>query len=84
MWNEGNKFIINYSKEGDINRLIYKNIIQIKTRHLISGDLAFFATVVGKVNISGCWHHWCNVSVKEWSDKSHTKGMLWTIDLLKK
>ena len=34
--------------------------------------------------MSGCWCHWCNLSAKEWSDKSHIKGMLWTIDLLKK
>ena len=34
--------------------------------------------------MSGCWCHWCNLSPKEWSNKSHTKGMLWTIDLLKK
>ena len=36
------------------------------------------------MNMSSCWCHWCNLSVKEWSDKSHIKGMLWTIDLLKK
>ena len=34
--------------------------------------------------MAGCWCHWCNLSAKEWSDKSHIKGMLWTIDLLKK
>ena len=84
MWNEDKKLIIKYSKEEDINKSIYKKIIQIKTRLLISGDLAFFATVVGKVNMSGCWCHWCNLSAKEWSDKSHIKGMSWTIHLLKK
>ena len=78
------KLTIKYSKEGDINKSIYKKVIQIKTRLLISGDLAYFATIVGKVNMSGCWCHWCNLSAKEWSDKSHIKGMLWTIDLLKK
>ena len=34
--------------------------------------------------MSGCWCYWCNLSAKEWSDKSHIKGMLWTINLLKK
>ena len=62
----------------------YKKVIQIKIRLLISGDLSFSAIIVGKVNMSGCWCHWCNLSPKEWSNKSHTKGMLWTIDLLKK
>ena len=84
MWNEDKKLIIKHSKEEDINKSIYKDIIQIKTRLLISGDLEVFATVVGKVNISGCWCHWCNLSSKDWSDKSHIKGILWTIDLLKK
>ena len=73
MWNEDKKLIIEYSKEEDINKSIYNKIIQIKTRLLISRDLAFFATVVDKVNMSGCWCHWCNLSAKEWSDKSHTK-----------
>ena len=84
MWDEDKKLTIKYSKEGDINKSIYKKVIQIKTRLLISGDLAYFATIVGKVNMSGCWCHWCNLSPQEWSNKSHTKGMLWTIDLLKK
>ena len=39
-------------------------IIQIKTRILISSYLAFFATVVDTINISGCWCHWCNLSTK--------------------
>ena len=57
MWNEDKKLIIKYSKEEDINKSIYKKVIQIKTRPLISGDLAFFSTVVGKVNMSDCWCH---------------------------
>ena len=84
MWNEDNKLIIEYLKEDDINKSSFNNIIQIPTRILISGDLAFFATVVGKVNISDCWCHWCNLSIKEWSDKAHAKDMLWSVDLLKK
>ena len=62
MWNEDKKLIIKYSKEVDINKPRYKKIIQIKARLLISRDLAFFATIVGKVNMSGCWCHWCNLS----------------------
>ena len=83
MCNEDKKLIINYSKEEDINKSGYNKIIQIQTRILISGTLAFFATVVNKMNMSGCWCHWSNVSAKEWSDKSHTKEILWTVDLFK-
>ena len=84
MWNEDNKLIIEYSKEDDINKSSFNNIIQIPTCILISGDLVFFATVVGKVNMSDYQVDWCNLSAREWSDKSHAKIMLWTVDLLKK
>ena len=57
IWNEDKQIIIKYSQEENINKSSYNKIIQIKTRLLISGDLAFFATVVGKVNMSGCWCH---------------------------
>ena len=57
IWNEDNKLIIKYLKEEDINKSSYNKIIQIQTRILIFGDLAFFATVVGKVDMSSCWCH---------------------------
>ena len=76
MWNGENKLIIEYSKEDNINKSSFNNIIQIYTRILISDDLAFFTTVVGKVNMSNCTYYWCNVSAKEWSDKSHAKRIL--------
>ena len=64
MWNEDKRHIIKYSKEEDINKSIYKKIIQIKMRLLIFRDLVLFDTVVGKVNMSDCWYHWCNLSAK--------------------
>ena len=54
MWNEDKRLIIKYSKEEDINKSSYNKIIQIQTRILISGDLVFFVTIVGKVNMPGC------------------------------
>ena len=54
----------NIRKKKILTNLSTKKVIQIKTRLLISRDLAFFATVVGKVNMSGCWCHWCNLSTK--------------------
>ena len=56
---------------------------QLQTYILISRDLVYFTTVVGKFNISSCWHHWCNFSSKEWSDESHSQETLWIIDLMK-
>ena len=34
--------------------------------------------------MSICWCDWCTLSAKECLDESHTKGMIWTIDLMKK
>ena len=59
-------------------------MIQISTRLLISGNLVFFATVVGKINRSGCWCYWCNLSPFEWGNIHYEKGTLWAIDLMKK
>ena len=36
------------------------------------------------MNRSGCWCHWCNLSPSEWENNNHEKGILWTIDLMKK
>ena len=69
MWNEDKNIIIKYSKEENIIISIYKTIIQIKTRLLISGDLAFFATqAVGVI---------CVI----YQQKSGQIIMLWKVDL---
>ena len=83
LWNEDNKLTIQYSTKDDCNESSYVKVIQISTRLLISGGLVIFATVVGKVNRSGCWCHWCNLSPFEWENIHHEKGTLWTIDLMK-
>ena len=54
LWNEDDKLTIQYSTKDDCNESSYLKVIQISTRLLISGDLAFFATVVGIVNMSDC------------------------------
>ena len=61
LWNEDNKLTIQYTTKDDCNESSYVKVIPISARLQISGDLAFFATVVGKVNRSGCWCHWCNL-----------------------
>jgi hypothetical protein len=50
---------------------------------LLSGDLAFFATVLGEVNSSGSWCIWCDLARKSWEAAVHTTGDLWTIQKLK-
>ena len=48
-------------------------------RLIMTGDLAFYAAVVGKPNMSGNWCHWCQLSPKEWQAKDHDKGECWTL-----
>ena len=60
------------------------DVYKFRTRLLISGDLLYFSTIVRKVNMSSCWCHWCNLSPFEWKHIHHEKGILWTIDLIKK
>ena len=71
-----NKRLIKYSKRDDIHKSSIKNIIKIRKRVLISGDLVFFANVVGKVNMSSYWCHWCNLSAKQWSEITHKRNVM--------
>ena len=57
MWNENKKVILKYSKSEDINESNFRSVIRIRTGVLISGDQAYFATVVGKIDMSNCWYH---------------------------
>ena len=54
LWNKDDKLIIQYSTKYHINESSYMKVIEISTRLLISGDLVYFATDVGKVNRSDC------------------------------
>ena len=57
MRNEDKKVILKYSKSEDINESNFRSVIKICTGVLISGDQAYFATVVGKIDMSDCWYH---------------------------
>ena len=83
LWSKDDKLTIQYSTKDDINESSYMKVIEISVRLLKSGDLVFFATVVGKVNRSSCWCRWCNLSSFEWEHIPYQKGILWTIDLMK-
>ena len=77
------KLIVSYEKKDNELLTNYISCISIPTRILISGDLAFFATIVGKNNMSGHWCHWCMLSPSEWENCDHEKGDKWTIQLIK-
>ena len=48
----------------------------------MTGDLAYYAAVLGKPNMAGQWCTWCDLSKKEWIDVEHQKGNLWTLSLM--
>ena len=48
-----------------------------------TGDLAYYADILGKPNSSPHWCHLCNLSHKEWNDVSNLKkGKLWCINTM--
>ena len=51
-------------------------------RVFVTGDLAYFAAILGKVNMAGGWCTWCGLSPREWSPTNHDKGQLWTLEAM--
>jgi hypothetical protein len=51
-------------------------ISSLPIRVFVTGDLAYFAAILGKVNMAGDWCTWCGLSAKEWSPTDHEKGEL--------
>jgi hypothetical protein len=56
------------------------NFISFHVRTFITGDLAFFATILGKENMSTQWCTWCKLSRVEWSNPNHVRGEPWSIE----
>ena len=50
-----------------------------KIRILFTGDLAYYASILGKVNMSGNWCTWCNLHKEDWKQSGHETGHPWTI-----
>ena len=56
------------------------NYADLGIRAFISGDLAFFATILGKPNMSPVWCNWCMLSKQAWTVQGHDPGGKWTIE----
>ena len=82
-WKEDGILEILYKEHNNDSFSNYTSFISVPTRILVSGDLAFFATIVGENNISGHWCHWCMLSATEWGNCDHEKGDTWTMQLIK-
>ncbi len=58
----------------DIRSLSFSAIV------FITGDLAFYQTILGKENMATCWCTWCMLSPKEWSVPGHASGESWILE----
>ena len=57
-------------------------ISSLPIRVFVTGDLAYFSAILGKVSMAGDWCTWCGLSAKEWSPEDHDKGELWTLEAM--
>ena len=58
----------------------FKFIKACKLQILITGDLAWYAAALGKVNMSGNWCTRCKLNVNEWKGDNHRKGKPWNLE----
>ena len=54
-----------------------------KIRMVVTGDLAWYAAVLGKVNMASNWCTWCKLSGNDWKEKNHRKGEHWNIEVMR-
>jgi hypothetical protein len=73
---DGNSFCRMKNDDDQSLTIITRLPIQV----FVTGDLAYFAAILGKVNMAADWCTWCGLSAKEWSPTDHDKGELWTLE----
>jgi hypothetical protein len=49
-------------------------------RILMTGDLAYYASCLGKVHMASNWCTWCKLGPHEWGAVDHNKGDEWTLE----
>ena len=57
-----------------------KFVRAVRIRIVVTGDLAFYASLLGKVNASGHWCTWCRLMYTEWKENDHDAGESWTLE----
>ena len=61
------------------NRYIHiATVPSSKVKIAITGDLAFYSTMLGKPGMDSKWCPWCDAAAKEWSKVEQVKGESWT------
>jgi len=94
---DGSLSIYKKSMEGDVpstfyaildrtNRLSTHDTLvhTVPIRVFITGDLAFYSTVVGKEGMDKAHCHWCKLKSAEWQEYAHARGMIWDLEEMKR
>jgi hypothetical protein len=56
----------------------------VPIRAFVTGDLAYLAAILGKVNMSGVWCTWCDLSPVQWGELGHDMGGAWSLASMSK
>jgi hypothetical protein len=59
-------------------------VLNLPNRMFITGDLAFYATMVGKEDMDKARCHWCKLPSSQWQTPGHAPGTKWTLQELKR
>jgi len=93
---DGGRFIVDFSSQSHQLLLLFSNwdvtennehLCDVPIRLFVTGDLKFYAQMLGHDNMSGCWCMWCLKAPNEWKKQddeippSHAEE--WTITKLK-
>jgi hypothetical protein len=93
---DGGKFILDFSSESNELKLSFSrldvsendsHLCDVSIRLFVTGDLKFYAQMLGRNNMSGSWCMWCLMAPNEWSKEiaevlpNHAGE--WTINKLK-
>ncbi len=54
----------------------------VPVRLYMTGDLAFYSTILGRENMSGAWCYVCSLSHQAFQPLEYTEGYKWTFDKL--
>ena len=71
----------NYVANGEYN--ILTTIPSHRVKLAITGDLAWYATMLGKPGMDSKWCAFCDLPCSQWSTVAQIKGCLWSRDSLK-
>jgi len=93
---DGGRFIVDFSSQSQQLLLLFSSwdvtennerLCDVPIRFFVTGDLKFYAQMLGRDNMSGCWCMWCLKAPNEWKKQDDeippSYAEEWTITKLK-